>query len=415
MKEPDDINQNIFFSLIDGLILVSPSLSILHSNLAIEDMFNKSRDAIANRPLEELFPRQPQILDKVEKVLETGACYHDVEAKGERKTASVEFPVNLTLSPYLESDDSIQGAIILVKNMSLIRELEQQQRPADHLNNLGTLAVGLAHEIRNPLGGIRGSAQLLRHDIKKKSHREYLDVVISEVDRIDQLVKRMMDLARPTDIKLKETNIHKVLEEILILEKETFRLKNIRFQQTYDPSLPYIEADEDQLKQVFLNLIKNAIEASRNGGTLQIVTRVSSSFAIKTPIASVPRQNIAVEIIDSGEGMDEETQKKLFTPFHTTKSKGSGLGLAISLKVVEDHHGKIKITSEKGLGTTVQVFLPIRQRWYDSQMNSKQNKILIVDDEKNILWVLKKGLEKNNYLVDTVTSGEKALEQLQKN
>ena len=246
--------------------------------------------------------------------------------------------------------------------MSLIRELEQRQRPADHLNNLGTLAIGLAHEIRNPLGGIRGSAQLLRHDIKNKSHREYLDVVISEVDRIDQLVKRMMDLARPADIKLKKTNIHKVLEEILILEKETFRLKNIHFQQTYDPSLPYIEADEDQLKQVFLNLIKNAIEASANGGILQIVTRVSSSFAIKTPIASVPRQNIAVEIIDSGEGMDEETQKKIFTPFHTTKSKGSGLGLAISLKVVEDHHGKIKITSEKGLGTTVQVFLPIRQR-----------------------------------------------------
>ena len=223
-----------------------------------------------------------------------------------------------------------------------------------------------------------------------------------------------MDLAKPADIKLKETNIHKVLEEIVVLEKESFRLKNIRFQQTYDPSLPYIEADEDQLKQVFLNLIKNAIEASRNGGTLQIVTRVSSSFAIKTPIASVPRQNIAVEIMDSGEGMDEETQKKLFTPFHTTKSKGSGLGLAISIKVVEDHHGKIKITSEKGLGTTVQVFLPIRQRWYDSQMNSKQNKILIVDDEKNILWVLKNGLEKNNYLVDTATRGEKALEQLQK-
>ena len=362
MKEPDHINQNIFFSLIDGLILVSPTLSILRSNLAIEDMFHKSRDAIANRHLEELFPKQPQILDKVQKVLETGACYHDVEAKGERKTASGQFPVNLTISPYLESDDSIEGAIILVKNMSLIRELEEQQRPADHLNNLGTLAMGLAHEIRNPLGGIRGSAQLLRHDIKKKSHREYLDVVISEVDRIDQLVKRMMGLARPADIKLKETNIHKVLEEILILEKESFRLKNIQFQQAYDPSLPHIEADEDQLKQVFLNLIKNAIEASRNGGSLQIVTRVSSSFAIKTPVASVPRQNIAVEIMDSGEGMDEETQKKIFTPFHTTKSKGSGLGLAISLKVVEDHHGKIKITSEKGLGTTVQVFLPIRQR-----------------------------------------------------
>ena len=113
---------------------------------------------------------------------------------------------------------------------------------------------------------------------------------------------------------------------------------------------------------MFLNLIKNAIEASRDGGTLQIVTRLSSGFAIKTPVGTVPRKNIAVEIIDSGEGMDEATQKKLFTPFHTTKNKGSGLGLPISLKIVENHQGKIKITSEKGLGTTVQVFLPIRQR-----------------------------------------------------
>ena len=362
MKEPDHIYQNIFFSIIDGLVLVSPSLSILHSNLAIEDMFHKSRDTIANRPLEELFPRQPQILEKVRKVLATGACYHDVEANGARKTAAIQFPVHLTLSPYLESDDTIQGVIILIKNMSLIRELEEQQRPADHLNNLGALAMGLAHEIRNPLGGIRGSAQLLHQDIRKTAHREYLEVVINEVDRINLLVKRMMDLARPVELKLKETNIHKVLEDIIILEKETFARKNGRFQQVYDPSLPLIEADEDQLKQVFLNLIKNAIEASRDGGTLQIVTRVSSGFAVKTPIASVPRNNIAVEIIDSGEGMDEETQKKLFTPFHTTKSKGSGLGLPISLKIVEDHHGKIKITSEKGLGTTVQVFLPIRQR-----------------------------------------------------
>lgn len=362
MKEPDSLHKNLFFSIIDGILLISPSLSILHSNLAIEDMFHKSRDSISNRPLVELFPRQPHVLDKVRNVLITGACYHDVEAKGARKTASSQFPVNLTLSPYLESDDSIQGIVIQVKNMSLIRELEERQRPADHLSNLGALAMGLAHEIRNPLGGIRGSAQLLRQDIRKKEHREYLDVVVDEVDRINRLVKRMMDLTKPIILKLKDTNIHRVLEDILMLEKETVARKTVRFQQIYDPSLPLIEADEDQLKQVFLNLIKNAIEASRKGGLIQIVTRVSSGFAVKTPLATVPRQNITVEIIDSGEGMDEEAQKKLFTPFHTTKSKGSGLGLPISLKIVEDHNGKIKITSEKGLGTTVQVFLPIRQR-----------------------------------------------------
>ena len=222
--------------------------------------------------------------------------------------------------------------------------------------------MGMAHEIRNPLGGIRGSAQLLRQEIKNKSHQEYLDVVVSEVDRIDRMVKRMMDLTRPLDLRMENTNIHKVLEEILMLEKDTLTRKNGRFEQIYDPSLPPIEADEDQLKQVFLNLIKNAIEASRKGGKIQIVTRVGSGYAVKAVSSPIPQQNIVVEIIDSGKGMDEPTQKKLFTPFYTTKTKGSGLGLAISLKIVEDHHGKIKITSEKGLGTTVQVFLPTRQK-----------------------------------------------------
>ena len=113
---------------------------------------------------------------------------------------------------------------------------------------------------------------------------------------------------------------------------------------------------------MFLNLIKNAIEASLKGGKVQIITRLSSGYAIKSTSSPVPQKNIVIEIIDSGEGMDEETQKKLFTPFHTTKKKCSGLGLPISLKIVKDHHGKIKVTSEKGLGTTVQVFLPTPQR-----------------------------------------------------
>ncbi len=358
----DRLHQNIFYSIIDGVLLISPTFTIQESNLVAEDLFRRSRDSFVHRGLEELFPRQPHVLDKVRKVLVTGACYHDVEAEGVRNIPSSRFPANLTLSPYLESDDSIQGVIILVKNMTLIRELEERQRPADQLSKLEEITMGMAHEIRNPLGGIRGSAQLLRQEIKNKSHQEYLDIVVSEVDRIDRMIKRMMSLTRPLNLKLKSTNIHKVLEEILVLEKDSLTRKKGRFEQIYDPSLPPIEADEDQLKQVFLNLIKNAIEASRKGGRIQIVTRVSSGYAIKAASSPVPQQNIVVEIIDSGEGMDEEARKKLFTPFHTTKKKGSGLGLPVSLKIVKDHYGKIKITSEKGLGTTVQVFLPSGQR-----------------------------------------------------
>jgi two-component system, NtrC family, nitrogen regulation sensor histidine kinase GlnL len=360
MNDPEHLHKNLFDSIIDGILLISPSMTIERSNLTIEDMFHRSSDSFIAHGLDELFPRQSHVLDIARKVLVTGACYHDVEAEGKRNHS--RFPVNLTLSPFLQSDDAIQGVVILVKNMSLIRELEERQRPADHLKNLGAVTMGMAHEIRNPLGGIRGSAQLLRQEIKNKSHQQYLDVVVAEVDRIDRMVKRMMDLTRPLDLRMEKTNIHKVLEEILTLEKDTLTHKKGRFEQIYDPSLPLIEADEDQLKQVFLNIIKNAIEASRKGGKIQIVTRVGSGYSVRAATSPVPQQNIVVEIIDSGEGMDEPTQKMLFTPFHTTKKKGSGLGLPISLKIVQDHNGKIKITSEKGLGTTVQVFLPIRQR-----------------------------------------------------
>ena len=227
----DRLHQNIFYSIIDGVLLISPSLTIEESNITVEDMFHRSRDSFIHRSLEELFPHQSHVLDKVRKVFMTGACYHDVEAEGTRNIPSSRFPANLTLSPFLESDDTIQGVVMLIKNMTLIRELEERQRPADQLNNLGEVAMGMAHEIRNPLGGIRGSAQLLRQEIKNKSHQEYLDIVVSEVDRLDRMIKRMMDLNRPLDLKLKSTNIHKVLEDILTLEKDTLTRKNGQFEQ----------------------------------------------------------------------------------------------------------------------------------------------------------------------------------------
>ena len=182
-------------------------------------------------------------------------------------------------------------------------------------------------------------------------------MVIKEADRINRMMERMLDFARPVDPKKQSINIHQVIEDILVLEKKS---GGVHFVQNYDPSLPPIEGSEDQLKQVFLNLIRNAVEAMPEGGTIQIVTRIHSNYTVKSLQNLVSKQGIVVEIIDSGTGISEENLKNLFTPFHTTKSKGSGLGLPISLKIVEDHHGKIKVTSTPNRGTTVQVFLPVR-------------------------------------------------------
>ena len=133
------------------------------------------------------------------------------------------------------------------------------------------------------------------------------------------------------------------------------------FIQEYDPSLPQLEGEEDRLKQVFLNLIKNAVEAIPEGGVVRLVTRVVSDYLVKTAPGSEPCLTIIIEIIDSGPGIPADEQKKLFTPFYTTKKKGSGLGLPLSLKIIEDHGGTIKVLSEMGKSTTLQVFLPIQQ------------------------------------------------------
>lgn len=342
--------------------MVSDELKIIRGNPAAEEMFRQSHDLFEGKPLADFFPDQPQILDKVRQTLTTGSSFHDVECWSYRKSHETTFPTRLTLSPYMTPSGHIQGVTLLVKDMTLLKELEETSRHSEHMSTLGVMALGMAHEIKNPLGGIRGSAQLLRDELADPEFKEYLEIIVKEVDRINLMVEHMLDFARPKKLKLKKTNIHKILRDIIVLEKKALAAKKCEFIQDYDPSLPLIQADADQLKQVFLNLIKNAIEASPQSKNIRLVTRISSQYSIKPVLDRCSRMNILVEIIDCGPGIAEAEQKKIFTPFYTTKNKGSGLGLPISLKIIEDHWGKIKILSDGHAGTTAQVFLPVQQR-----------------------------------------------------
>ncbi len=354
--------ENIFFSLIDALLLVSREGTILKSNPAAWEMFRLSQALLEGRPAAGFFSESAEVARRIGHTISSQQSCRDLECLGFRKSGGAAFPAGLTISPFLGDAGDCQGALVMVKDLSFIKDQEEGRHHHSVLSTAETLALRLAHEIRNPLGGIRGAGQLLKDELTDPGQREYLDVVIAEVDRINRMVEQMMQLTRPAGPAFRETNIHKVLADIILLEKDALSRHRNRVEQVYDPSLPPIEADEDQLRQVFFNLIRNAQEASDERGRIQIVTRVNSGYGLRAAEETSPRQGVVVEITDSGTGMDEETLKNLFTPFFTTKKKGSGLGLAISLKIVENHAGKIKVTSEKGLGTTVQVLLPVRQR-----------------------------------------------------
>lgn len=351
--------EHIFSSFIDGVVLVSPNGTVEKANPAIEEMFRSSIESLTGKPLTELFSEQSEINAKVQETLTSGISFRDIRGQGYRKTSHSTFPVSVTVSPYMNNGVPAQGAVLHVRDMSLFKELEESSKRMDELSHLGVLSLGMAHEIKNPLVAISGSAQLLRKRLPDQHHK-FLDVVIKESDRINRMMERMLDFARPTQLELKLLNIHQILEEILLLEKKSAHA-NIQFIQNYDPSLPQVEGDEDQLKQVFLNLIRNAQEAMPEGGTLELLTRIHSNYTIKTEIHPNSRQAILVEIRDSGPGIGEEDLNNIFTPFHTTKSKGSGLGLPLSLKIVENHKGKMSVQSEIGKGTRAQVFLPVEQ------------------------------------------------------
>ena len=362
MAGPENFYQNIFTSLIDGVLVISADLKVIKGNQAAEEMFQRSGGFFEGELLSELFPDQPGVMDKAHQSITTGTAIHRLEAMGHRKSNDGYFSANLTFSPIINNAGQSVTGVILIQDTTLIKELQETSWQTEHLSTLSVLTTGMAHEIRNPLSGIRGSAQLLLKDLEDNEQREYMEIVIAEVDRINRLVKRMMNLTQPASSDFKPTNIHKVLEEILVLEKETFERKKGGFVQVYDPSLPTIEGSEDELKQVFLNLVKNAVEASPEGGQVRVVTQFRSNYALRKVQDTSSAHNIIVEIIDSGPGMTDAALKNIFTPFFTTKKRGTGLGMVVSLKIIENHKGKIKVTSKKNVGTVVQVFLPVRRK-----------------------------------------------------
>src|SRR5262249_22388839 len=249
----------------------------------------------------------------------------------------------------------------VVRDLSRIRQLEAEVRRGETLAAAGRMAVGLAHEIRNPLGAIRGAVQLLGRELGPASPLQGdTTVLLTEGDPVKRLIEMLLDLARPVTIRPVPVNLHQLLERVALLSEELARERGVTVVRRYDPSLPPILGDEDRLVQVFHNLVRNGIEAMKEGGELVLATRVSMNplFA-KVDMGAGPRPMGEGEVLDEGSGIPAAARGRIFDPFFTTKERGLGLGLAICHQIMEQHRGSIQIESIEGHGTTVTCFLPI--------------------------------------------------------
>ncbi len=346
--------------LPDALVGVDADLRIILWNPAAEDLLGRSARRVTGRALKDVFPPETSLVRHLTDTLATG------ESRSE-SSAVIEGPdghpvhVSLATAPLAGRSGAVTSAVAVVRDISRLRQLESEVRRGETLAAAGQMAVGLAHEIRNPLSAIRGAVQLMQRELGDEARwGEYTAVLLKEVTRVNSIIEMLLDLGRPVTLRVVPLNVHQLLERVALLLEEEAASLGVQFVRRYDPSLPAILADEDRIVQVFHNLVRNAIEAMPGGGRLTLVTRLSMNplFA-KVDLGQGQKSLAEIQIADEGQGIPEATRDKLFTPFFTTKDRGLGLGLALCHRIVEEHKGAIQVTSEPGRGTAVSCFLPI--------------------------------------------------------
>lgn len=236
--------------------------------------------------------------------------------------------------------------ISVVRDISERKKTEEILLHSEKLSAAGQLAAGIAHEVRNPLTAIKGFLQLM--DANKEYQKSYFQIINSEINRIELILSELLLLSKPQDMKFKQANLLEILKQVKALIDTHATMNNIEIELSYLSDIQSLICDENQLKQVFINYLKNAIEAMPNGGKISMNVLSEENHFIK------------IQIIDQGCGIPKEHLERIGQPFFTTKENGTGLGFMISMKIIENHQGKIKIDSSEN-GTTIEVTLPPSQ------------------------------------------------------
>ncbi len=358
MDDVREYYENILAGLVDGIVVVDPKERIMTFSSSAEQMTGFKARTVQQQPLRNVFADEKKLHRLVEKTLATGRGHTD--SSFSFKACRWEHrDLGLTTSPLLDRDGNPSGVVIVFRDLTRMKSLEERVRQGERLASLGVLAAGMAHEIKNPLGGIRGATQLLREELSPESScYEYTDVMIREVDRLNKIVEGLLDFARPVPLHLRAMNVHQVLDHVAELVELEYTGKAMGIVRKYDPSLPEILGDPDQLTQVFLNLFRNGMDAMGGAGELTLTTRILPGYQVLSG-DPVKRRMISVEVEDRGCGISPEELKKIFLPFYTGKPDGVGLGLALCHRIIEEHGGKIDVVSRPQAGTCVRTSLPV--------------------------------------------------------
>jgi two-component system nitrogen regulation sensor histidine kinase GlnL len=327
---------------------VDDDLRVVHANPAAEDLFSFSLKNVAGLTLAQLFTDSRELTGSLNSALGQNWSYAGRDLTLTRP-AQASLHLNCLITP---TETSAARFLIEFRPIDQQLKLAREQRQMDQQLANRELIRNLAHEIRNPLGGLRGSAQLLERELDRPELREYTQVIIKEADRLQVLLDRLLTPHRPPQVA--PLNIHEVLERVRSLVLAEFP-DGIKIERDYDASLPDLHGDKEQLIQAVLNIVRNAAQALNGKGTIDIRTRAARQVTL-----AKQRYKLALElqVVDNGPGIPEELRERIFYPLVSGRDGGTGLGLTLSQTFVQHHHGTIECDSEPGR-TCFTIMLPL--------------------------------------------------------
>ena len=345
--------ERILDSMATAVLVFDAQSRLTSINQAGEVMLAHSARHVHGRPVHELVLNAEVMIAQIASTLSSGQTVTQRGCLLELPDAP-DLRVNCTFTPITDRDGTPQ-VLIELRRIDHHLRIEQEERLITQQQATHELLRGLAHEIKNPLGGLRGAAQLLEREISDAALKEYTHIIISEADRLQSLLDRMLGPNNMPDIQA--VNIHEVLEHV----RELVQVEagaGLRVVHDYDPSVPDLQADRDMLLQSLLNIVRNAAQALGNQGEIMLRTRVRRNFNI----GSRKHRLVArIEVIDNGPGIDEALRKQIFYPMITGRRDGTGLGLSMAQALISRHQGLIECRSRPG-ETVFTILLPLDEK-----------------------------------------------------
>jgi len=340
----------IIQSAMDAIITINEKQHVVQFNAAAETMFGCSAGDAMGNPVDRFLPERfranhRQHVKNFGETQVTDRRMGDLGAVSGLRFNGEEFPIEASISQFKKGKQRF--FTVILRDITERKRLENQLRQTERLAELGTLAAGMAHEIGTPMNVILGRAEYLMRKTSDESTKKGLTTIVSQVERITKIMNQLLSFARQYPIERHPLALSLVVQDIMDVIQERLKKRGIRLEMDMESKCPKVSADRDQMGQVLLNLIVNAMQAMPGGGTLSLSLRCRS-------------ERVHLSVSDTGCGIPAEHVPKLFTPFFSTKEvgEGTGLGLTVVHGIIEDHQGSITVDSEPGHGTTFHIDLP---------------------------------------------------------